>query len=224
MPVQAKGNMFRLGTEFPRMFVVEYERDIIPFFSGFVNYGRGSFDLEPTLKKEFLKDALSMLDPQDTFESNFKSDGWMLGVRLKAPFWGYLGVGYGSLSSHILANATGDLINIFPALAAIGPKSVKLALDGHIESRGPLIEYGNELRLGPVLIGIKGGVIFSPIDLSVTLKVDDREVTATKDDYRSKIINESELLQVQRDTLDGFDNLLDIKVHPYLGLHVGLRL
>jgi hypothetical protein len=135
---QAFENNVKLNAGLPRLTSFEYERKLNNVFPNLSAFvNYGSGEFDLNSEKTTIS-------------------GLGLGARYRLPFLGYIGIGYGTLNvdyAYVQSVGSGD-IGIGETVNVSG------------KFTGLLIEYGNDIRLGPVLIGGSIGYISGSPDIS----------------------------------------------------------
>ena len=139
--IHAGDNIFRLNAEIPRITSFEYERKVSMWLPGLSGFiNYGSGSFD--------------IDGDETNIS-----GLNYGARYKIPFLGYISIGFGNLDIDYsyVATTTSAGVSIGNTVNVTGSIS------------GTLIEYGNELGIGPVLVGGKLFYLMGTPDVSGTV-------------------------------------------------------
>ncbi|MGC6367379.1 MAG: hypothetical protein ACON35_05195 [Candidatus Marinamargulisbacteria bacterium] len=143
----------------PRPFAIEYERklsSLLPGLRAFASYGSGSVKYE-------------------SYSTDFS--GITIGARLKIPFLGYIGTGFGSMNADYS----------YVASKTVGEISVNdnVIVDGKLS--GLFVEYGQELSVGPVLAGVRVAYLMAKPALSATVAGNKINDTSSIDQGLAKI-------------------------------------
>ncbi|MEK9726712.1 MAG: hypothetical protein VW397_01255 [Candidatus Margulisiibacteriota bacterium] len=133
-------NVLRFNAEIPRLTSFEYERKAGIFLPGLSG---------------FINFGSGSID-LDEVESDVS--GLNFGVRYRVPFLGYLSLGYGNL----------DVNYSYVETVTVGAISAGSTVSVDAKFSGLLIEYGNELGIGPVVVGGKLFYLMGQPDISAS--------------------------------------------------------